>query len=249
VRSLVAGRGPALWMETRVSSSPLDEARQWLLLGSAILLVVSLTPPLASLASRYLVAESLQYCLLLIVVPALACVGAPWRLLGFGPLAEQLAARRAQRSKLSHAAVTLVPALGVAIAWRTAALVDRIAHDRWLVLCEAVTLVPAGLAIWVELVGSPPLLPRLPAHARIAVAAVSMWTVWGLAFLVGLSNNPTYPAYALSHRAFSISADQQFAAGLMWLIPALAFMPMFFFNLMAWLRRDNGADSLPRAGG
>jgi cytochrome c oxidase assembly factor CtaG len=202
-------------------------------------LVLAVTPPLASLALRYVAAEAGQYCLLAIVVPALTCLGAPWHLLGLGTILEKVAARRANHSRLRSAASAVLPALAVMIAWRTAPLVDRLAHDRWLLAVEVVTLVPAGMAIWLELVPSPPVLPRLAPYLRMAVAAVIMWTTWVCAYLVGLSNTVTYRAYsAVPHRAIGIFSDQQLAAGVMWFVAAAAFLPMAFLGLMSWLRRD-----------
>ncbi len=69
--------------------------------------------------------------------------------------------------------------------WRTPVGVNALARHPWLVVVEAVTLVPLGMGLWLELVESPPLTPRLSRPHRVALAAVSMWTIWVLAYLVG----------------------------------------------------------------
>lgn len=240
----------------------LDPLRHALLALGLVLLVLALVPPLTTLGARYLLAESLDYSLLFIAVPALLCAGAPWQWLGLASALQRAEARRAERHRLGHAALTVAPALAVAVAWRSTVLVDAIAHHSWLFVLEAITLVPAGLLVWIELVSSPPLRPRLAPHLRIMVAAVPMWTMWTLAYLIGMSTGVTYPAYsgrtsscvnlrtgascvggALVHRAISVAADQQLTAGVMWLVATLAFMPLAFANLMTWLRRESDAST------
>ncbi|MHB1988854.1 MAG: cytochrome c oxidase assembly protein [Acidimicrobiales bacterium] len=203
-------------------------------------LVVALAPPLSSWSERYAVFEAVQYSLLAIVVPALLVLGAPWPLVGLGSFAGGVAKQRRRHATLPRAAGVVVPAIVVLVLWRTPVLVDHLARDRWLMVAEACTLVPAGTAIWLECVASPPFFPRIPAYARIAVAAITMWTIWVLSYLVGLSNTDAYAAYAVpTHRLLSRAADDQLAAGVTWLVAGCAFVPIVFANLMAWLRNDS----------
>jgi hypothetical protein len=70
-----------------------------------------------------------------------------------------------------------------------------------------------------------------------------MWTMWTIAYLVGLSHNGWYSAYAnVSGRVVSVAADQQIMAGLLWAVAAFTFLPVIFFNLMAWLRDEQDPD-------
>ncbi|MGO9558221.1 MAG: cytochrome c oxidase assembly protein [Acidimicrobiales bacterium] len=214
-------------------------ARPSLSAAALLCLVIALAPPLSSWSHRYSTWEALQYGLVAVVVPALTVLGAPWRLLGLGPAFTRLEQRRPLQPGVARATALLVPALVLLAVWRSPALVDRLASNSWLVLAEAVTLVPAGIAVWLELVPSAPLTPHLPPYLRIAVAAVTMWTIWILAYLLGLAGTNTYPAYAhVAHRAVSVAADQQLTAGVMWLVAACAFVPVVFANLMTWLRNE-----------
>jgi cytochrome c oxidase assembly factor CtaG len=111
------------------------------------------------------------------------------------------------------------------------------------VALEAVTLVPVGMGLWLELVESPPLTPRLSRPHRVALAALSMWAIWVLAYLVGLSHASWYHAYV--HHAgsgLSLSADQQLTTGLMWFISGCAFIPVVFWNLIRWLQSEEDPD-------
>jgi cytochrome c oxidase assembly factor CtaG len=214
-------------------------SRRWAFPVALALLVVGLTPPLSTAASRYALFEALQFSVFAVIVPGLLCFAAPWRLIGLGRPLVRMQARRLRHDRLRDAALVVVPALALEALWRSTVLVDHLAQHRWLAFVEAAMLVPAGTAIWAELVRSPPLSPRLPAHARIAVSAVSMWTIWIAAYVVGLTNSDAYRVYAsVAHRSLSVAADQQLTAGLLWAVAAIAFMPIAFANLMTWLRRN-----------
>jgi cytochrome c oxidase assembly factor CtaG len=237
--------------------------RRMALVLAGLLVVVWLVPPIASWARRYEFVEALQFSFLAIVIPALLVVGSPWALLGLAssrpprldddglPLVEdgasapvdRLAYGRRRHPEVLRAAFFACLYLAGAIIWRTPAAVDGLTRHPWLVVVEATTLVAVGVGLWLELVESPPLTPRLTRPARVALAALSMWTVWILAYLVGLSHASWYPAYA--HHAgtgFSLSADQQLTTGMMWFVSACAFIPVVYWNLVRWLQSEEDPD-------
>jgi Cytochrome c oxidase caa3 assembly factor (Caa3_CtaG) len=59
--------------------SRLPRGRFWLAAVALALVLLSLVPPAATYARRYVFAESLQFLLFATVVPALLVLGAPWR--------------------------------------------------------------------------------------------------------------------------------------------------------------------------
>ena len=127
--------------------------------------------------------------------------------------------------------------VALVVAWRIPASVDALARHGWLSLLEAVSLVAAGVGLWLELVESPPLSPRLARPKRIALAALAMWTIWVTAYLVGLSHASVYRSYAhVAGRDLSVSADQALTTGMLWLTSLCAFIPVIFANLVLWLR-------------
>jgi cytochrome c oxidase assembly factor CtaG len=133
--------------------------------------------------------------------------------------------------------------LGAAVVWRIPATVDALARHPWLVAVEAVSLIGLSGGLWLELVESPPLTPRLSRPSRVALAAVVMWAIWILAYLVGLSHASWYHAY--SHHAgsgLSLSADQQLTTGVMWFVSGCAFVPVVFWNLIRWLQAEEDPD-------
>ena len=234
--------GPGLQGDLQPGAQPADvsaAARPWFSAGALIGVAFALSPPLSSWVGRYAAFEATQYLLLAVLVPALVVLGAPWRLAGIGSLLDAVNMKRQRRPTISSAALLVVPSLALFVVWRAPPLVDRLAHDRWLMLLEAATLVPAGTLIWLELVRSPPMAPRLAPYYRIAVAAVTMWTLWIVGYVVGLANSDTYAVFAREHhRVIGVAADQQITAGLMWFVAAAAFVPVVFANLTSWLRSD-----------
>jgi cytochrome c oxidase assembly factor CtaG len=193
-----------------------------------------------------------------VAVPALVVIGAPWRRLGLarpvgeveevgagpgpGPVDRLAAGRRRHPEALRSACFFALYLAGIVL-WRIPPSVNALSRHPWLVALEAVTLVPVGIGLWLELVESPPLTPRLARPHRVALAAISMWAVWILAYLVGLSHASWYHAYA--HHAgvgLSLSADQQLTTGMMWFLSGCAFIPVVFWNLIQWLSAEEDPD-------
>ncbi|HTZ08253.1 MAG TPA: cytochrome c oxidase assembly protein [Acidimicrobiales bacterium] len=250
--------------------------------GAAALAV--LVPPVVTEARRLEVAQAAQFVVLAVAVPALVVLGAPWHRLGLasgpgtvgdgedstGPgrprLLDTVAGARRRHRGAGRALGFLAVEVAAVVGWRSKAAVDALAAHGWLVGVEALTLAVAGVGLWLELVVSPPLVPRLSRPMRIALAAVAMWTVWVTAYLVGLAHGQAYPAFHhAAGRGLSVFADQAVTTGVLWFGSLCAFVPVVFANLVQWLRaeedpdealhrllhheRRRGAPPLPRAGG
>lgn len=228
---------------------------------AVVFLVSALVPPFSTLARRVEALEALQFALLAMAVPALVVLSAPWQLLGLATrpggvadaegvgvldrpkVADRAAAARRRHPELSRSVAYLLVQMALVVVWRIPATVDALAQHGWLAPLEAVLLVTAGIGLWLELVASPPFSPRLARPKRIAIAAVAMWTVWVTAYLVGLSHVSVYRSYPhVVGRDLSVSADQAFATGVLWLTSLCAFVPVVFANLVLWLRNDEDPD-------
>jgi cytochrome c oxidase assembly factor CtaG len=228
----------------------LSRRRSWLAVAAVLLILLSLVPPAGSYARRYVFAESLQFVVFATVVPALLVLGAPWRLPFLrrfsrppGP-GRSLPGRRG--SGFARGAVVLLIFMGTVTAWRLPAAVNALATRPGLAVAEMVTVVAAGCELWLELVESPPLLPRLTRPLRAAFAALAMWTIWFLAYILGFAQVAWFPAY--THPAgLSPVADQEIATGIMWAIPALCFVPVVFVTALTWLKDSEDPDDGLRA--
>jgi cytochrome c oxidase assembly factor CtaG len=215
-----------------------------LLSALAVVFVVAvLIPPIGNGARRYDWVEALQFAILALVAPALFAAGAPWHQIRLSRAATTLAeARRRHPERLRSAAIVCV-ALSIDVAWRTPAAVNRLHAGGWPLALEVVSLTACGLGLWLECTPSPPLLPRSTRPVRIALAAVGMWTIWILAYVVAMSSTNWYSAY--HHPAtggLSLAGDQQIAAGVMWALAGVCFVPLIFWNLLQWLRSEENPD-------
>jgi cytochrome c oxidase assembly factor CtaG len=232
--------------------SRLSHRRSWLAAAAVVLIVVGLVPPAGIYARRYVFVESLQFAVFAAAIPALLVLGAPWRRLSFiGPLGRLLdrsgrsgGPRRRGSGFLPGAAVLLVY-LGAVIAWRLPASVNALATRPGLTVLEMASLVGVGSALWLALVESPPLLPRLSRPLRAAFAAVAMWTIWILAYILGFSHVAWFGAY--THPGLSSVADQQLATWTLWAVPALCFVPVVYVAAMTWLKDTEDPDEGLRA--
>ncbi len=214
--------------------------RPWLAAAGAALLVAGLA--IEGLARRYVVAESAQFVVFAMAAPALIVLGAPWRLLHLSGALGRLAAARRQRTSFLHAAVFLLVFIGASVAWRLPPVMDALARHPVLVLPELVTLLAAGTGLWLELVSSPPLAPRLPKPHRAAVAALAMWSTWAVAYALGLSNHGVFHGYDPAGGALSAVADQLITVALVWAASAFCFIPVVFAALLGWLSGNGDPD-------
>jgi cytochrome c oxidase assembly factor CtaG len=236
-------------------SSWLSRRKSWLAVAAAVLVLVSLIPPAGIYARRYVFAESLQFVVFATVVPALLVLGAPWRLLfprrfagprGEGDGRAGRTARSQGSSGFLRGATVLLAFIAVVIAWRLPVTVDALATKPGLAVAEMATLVAAGVALWLELVESPPLLPRLTRPLRATFAALAMWTIWILAYILGFSHVAWFPAY-VHPGGLSPVDDQEIATGIMWAVPALCFVPVVYATALTWLRDSEDPDEALRA--
>jgi len=224
--------------------------RSWLLGAAAALILLSLIPPAAIYARRYVFAETLQFLVFATAGPALLVLGAPWPSLRRLPgLTGRLAgggARLRRGSGFHRAVFVLLVFMGTVTAWRLPVTVNALATQPGLAVLEMVTLVGAGSALWLELVESPPLLPHLSRPQRAAFAALAMWTIWVLGYILGFSQVAWYTAYG--HTAgHGVVADQEIATALMWAVPALCFVPVVFVTALTWLKDTEDPDEELRA--
>jgi cytochrome c oxidase assembly factor CtaG len=223
--------------------------RPWLALAGAVLAVGVLVPPAGTAASQHVFAQAVQFAVLAIAAPALVVLGAPWRLLagllgkGGTNLADRVAIARSHRRSPARPLLVLMTFIVVALAWRLPVAVNALVRYPALTAGEAVSLIGTGCGLWLELVESPPFLPRITRPQRAAFAALPMWALWASAYIMGFSGTAWFSA--LAHPAghgLGTVADQEIAAGLLWAIPGLCFIPVVYVCMITWLRDSADPD-------
>jgi cytochrome c oxidase assembly factor CtaG len=212
--------------------------RRGFLVAAALICLLAFVPPLSSLAGRYEYGELLRFGLWAIVVPPLVVLGTRW------PNGAPLAGARVRHPELGRVTGFLLVDWLVVVWWFTPLAVRTTAKDHWLVPLEALTLIVAGVGFWLELVESPPLVPRLGAFRRAVLGALMMWFIWIEAYLVAMSESGWYRNFShVAGHGLSRAADQQVAAVVLWFIASVVFVPVIFVNALRWLHGDEEPDA------
>jgi cytochrome c oxidase assembly factor CtaG len=232
----------------------LARIRAWLAPAAVILVLAVLLPPGGSYARQYAFIQALQFVIFAVAAPALLVLGAPWASPGNAGrprpgsrLTAALAGRpvRAGRSADRVAVARLLAFIALAVTWRLPVVLNALAAIPGLAAAEMVTLVAAGCGVWLELARPNP--ARRPADPlRAAIAALAMWTIWVIAYVTGMSQVTQAPAHAqAAARTLSVAADRQLAAGIMWAVPAIFFLPAIYAILVSWIGKREALGQSP----
>lgn len=237
----------------RLSATASDARKRWqgaAFYGGLACLVLAIDSPIDAYADRLFWAHMVQHVLLTMVAPPLLLLGRPWPRLS-RPL--PLRARRplartvlvgSQLSPLRRAyrfAASPLPAFalfnGVLLAWHLPVLYDLTLRDGLVHDLEHALFFGTALLFWTHLV---PTAARasLSDGQRVAYGTAGMLVAWVLAVVLGLAPDPIYSAYAsLVHRPGGLSAlaDQQIAAGVMWVPASVPYTIAIFAAAYAWL--------------
>lgn len=201
--------------------------------GALVTLVLALQEPLDGLADRFFWAHMTQHVLLLVVAAPLLVIAAPWMQMW---RALPLRMRRALAKTTARATwaaplrvtarICVVPlvAWGLMnvdiVAWHIPSAYDLTLRSAPVHYAEHASFLLFAVFAWAQVIDSSPYRSRLEIPHRIAFALTSMIVGWVLALALAFARSPWYAPYAHAHRGgISALADQQLAAGIMW-VPA-----------------------------
>jgi putative membrane protein len=228
--------------------------------GLAVL-AIALASPIEPLSGQLFWVHMVQHVLLLVVAAPLIVLARPWiRLWRCLPLD----ARRRLARDLSHGRRTAplrvvsrilgkpVPSFVafsvVLLAWHVPALFDATLRSGALHALEHSLFFVTAIMFWKQVIPSPPLHTSLLAAQRAVYAVGGMIVSWVLAVVLALAPDPLYGYYAhLPSRPGGISAlaDQQLAAGVMWVPGSVTFLIVVFVYVHRWLAPPTGPASAP----
>ncbi len=149
---------------------------------------------------------------------------------------------RAAGRGLAAPTVAFVLMNGALVLWHVPALYDAALAHPFVHELEHFAFFATALLFWAHLLGDGPFRARLSLPARAAYAIGAMLVGWGLAVVIATAETPLYSHYAdLATRPLGISAlaDQQLAAGIMWVPASVPWVVVAIVCVYGWL--DSGA--------
>jgi cytochrome c oxidase assembly factor CtaG len=193
-----------------------------------IVLVAAVDSPVDTYADRLFWVHMVQHVLLTMVAPPLILLGRPWprsvRALPVG--ARRVVARGLHSCRVVAApVVAFVLFNGTLIAWHLPVLFDLTLRNEVVHDLEHALFFLTALLFWTHLAPTSR-RPRLRAPQRAAYGVGAILVSWAIAVVLGFASHPLYGPYAaLAHRPGGLSAlaDQQLAAGIMWVPASIPF--------------------------
>jgi cytochrome c oxidase assembly factor CtaG len=244
------------WIGSRRTVTPARTGREqaWrsvCFYAALVTLAIALSSPLELLSEQLFWAHMIQHVLLLVAAAPLIVLARPWIRLwrslplgarrslarGFvqgsraGPL--RLLARELGRPVPSFVLFSIV-----LLGWHVPALFDATLRSSALHALEHTLFFGTALLFWKQVIDSPPLRATLNPPARVVYVIGAMVVSWVLALVLAVAPSPLYPFYA--HEAarpggISALADQQVAAGIMWVPGSITFVIVIFAYVHRWL--------------
>jgi putative membrane protein len=247
------------WLGGRRTVSPArkhgeQRVRDACFYSALALLAIALCSPIDALSEKLFWAHMVQHVVLLVIAPPLLVFARPWVRLW---RALSLGARRSIGRSLAGGASTaplrwISRTLGspapsfvlfstVLLAWHLPPLFDATLRSTALHALEHTLFFGTALMFWKQVIDSPPLHARLGPVQRVGYVVGAMIVSWGLAVVLALAPHPLYAHYA--HEAtrpggISAMADQQIAAGVMWVPGSITFVIVIFVYVHRWLTPD-----------
>jgi putative membrane protein len=254
----VALAGLLYWMGARKAPALAGDRRRELAFAAGLVsIVLALDSPLDGDSEKLFWVHMLQHVVLLTVSPPLILLGRPWpRMWRALPLSTRTRAGRAIALSRTGAPLRKLarpwPAFalfnGTLLVWHIPALYDATLRSGALHQLEHAMFFFTGLVFWAHVVDAGPLRPRLTWVWRIAYLAGAMIAGFALALTLAMASHPIYGHYAaLISRPGGISAlaDQQLAAGMMWVPGSISYSIGIFIAFYRWLAPERGPVSIP----
>jgi putative membrane protein len=232
--------------------------------GLAVI-VAALTGPVDRYSDTLFWVHMTQHVLLAMVAAPLIVIGAPWmpvwrpiplrirRAVARGLWVEPWSAGLRRRiAWLALPWPAFVAFNANLLVWHLPALYDRTLRYEALHYLEHGLLLATAIVFWSQIVPSPPFEPRLRGFWRIGYLTAAQVPSWLLAVTLAFWPSPLYSHYVhVADRPTGISAlaDQQLAAGVMWVPASLPIALAIYLAVYSWLGEDDAPPRRRRAAG
>jgi putative membrane protein len=246
------------WRGRRTASVALGRGAAWdrgdtafaLGIGALLLALVS---PISYFDTTLQWDHMVQHVLLLLVAPPLILLADPFRTAWAGYLAAQgrpvsvegtWPARVMQRLHAGpRAATVVVLAFSIdLLMWHVPPIynatlrIDSV-HD-----LEHLTFLVVGLLFWDQVINPVKATGRLSLLGRSVIVLLGMFVSWGLAIVIGYATHPLY-AYPAPTGGLTLLADQEIAAGVMWVPGGTPFLIALLYLGIRWFEVDERSAS------
>ncbi len=213
-------------------------------------LLIAFDSPLVPLSETSFAGHMTAHMLLLTAAPPLLLLGAPWPRVWRpvpaavrGPIERGLGRARWSSPLRSLARLLARPlpawlaANAVFVAWHIPALFDATLRSGSVHAFEHALFLATALVFWAQVIDTPPVRARLDMLGRAVYVTAAMVVSWVLALVLLFAPRPLYDYAGLAHRAGGLSAlaDQQLAAGIMWVPGSIAYTVAVIVCLYRWL--------------
>jgi putative membrane protein len=268
---LVADLAVLYWIGSRRTVTPSRKAtaqrlRSAAFYGALVVLAIALASPLEKLSEELFWAHMVQHVLLMLVAAPLVVIAQPWvRLWRSVPLAgrrriagafmhdERAAPLRAISRTLGAPTAGLLLFTVVLLGWHLPVMFDATLSSGALHALEHTLFFAASVLMFKQVIASPPLHATLNDTQRLLYVIAAMTVSWVLAVVLAIAPSPLYSHYAhLASRPGGISAlaDQQLAAGVMWVPGSVTFVIIIFVYVHRWLApQSTGPSRAPHLAG
>jgi putative membrane protein len=212
-------------------------------------LLLALVSPISYFDTTLQWDHMVQHVLLLLVAPPLILLADPFRTAWAGYLAAQgrpiavdgrwpARVMRVLHAGPRAATVVLLAFSVDLLVWHVPPIYNatlRIAsvHD-----LEHLTFLLVGLLFWDQVISPVKATGRLSLLGRAVVVLLGMFVSWGLAIVIGYATHPLY-AYPASTGGLSLLADQEIAAGVMWVPGGTPFLIALLYLGIRWFEVDD----------
>lgn len=249
------------WLGGRGVAPRPSAARRWRVaafVAGLVTIVVALASPIDDWADQLQWAHMVQHVLLLLVAPPLLALARPWNRMWHGlPLdVRRRVAREVTRGRWSGALRRTARFLGdpipswllftvTLVAWHLPFAYDATLRSPVIHAMEHALFFGTGLLFWTRVIDSPPWRSPLPQGARAVYLASALVVSWMLAIVLAVASSPLYAPYAQeTSRPGGITAlaDQQLAAGVMWVPGSIPFTIAIIFIIYRWLEPRRSPD-------
>jgi putative membrane protein len=212
------------------------------LAGGIAVILIALLSPLDDLALRLQWAHMVQHVLLLVVAPPLVVLARPWETAtaGFGPRLRHVLSAP-QRTLATHGRRVIAAAAAVSVfiavmwVWHIPALYNLTLRDEAVHNVEHTAFLAVGLLFWSAALRRED-APSVGLIGRAVVVLAGLIGSWLLAVFIGYAPTVLY-AYSGSG-GLTASADQQLAAGVMWVPASVPFVVVLVALVARWFEND-----------